>query len=85
MGSGWNLVLSEETRGSLFSCVTIYPEVMERQQIYACFKAAPQSHITTAMGVLCACPPSVVHFGGGNRLGRLLGDGTKKRPPCPLC
>ena len=89
--------VSKETRGSLFNFVTICPEVVERpfdrltalskvegHQIYAGNGAAPQNQITTATGILCACPRSVVRFGGGNRLGRLLGDGTKKRPPCPL-
>jgi hypothetical protein len=76
--------VSKGTRGSLFNFVTICPEVVERHQIYAGNGAAPQNQITTATGILCACPRSVVRFGGGNRLGRLLGDGTKKRPPCPL-
>jgi hypothetical protein len=84
-------------RGSLFSFTTICSEVVERpfdrltvlsnvegHQVYACFEAAPQNHITTATGVLCACPPSVVRFGGGYRLGRLLGGGNEKRPSCPL-
>ena len=70
--------------GSLFSFTTICPEVVERHQVYACFEAAPQSHITTATGILCACPPSVVRFGGGNWLGRLLGVKIKRDPLAPL-
>jgi hypothetical protein len=75
---------SKGAQGSLFSFATIYPEVVERHQVYACFKAAPQSHMITATGIHCACPPSIVRFGGGYRLGRLLGDGTEKRSLCPL-
>ena len=71
-------------RGSLFSFATICSEVVERHQVYARFEAAPQNLITTATAVLCACPPSVVRFGGGYRLGRLLGGGNEKRPSCPL-
>ena len=63
-------------RGSLFSFATIYPEVVERHQVYARYEAAPRSHFAAAMGILCACPQSLVHFGGGYRLGRLLGGGT---------
>jgi hypothetical protein len=66
-----------------FDRLTVLSNV-EGHQVYACFEAAPQNHITTATGVLCACPPSVVRFGGGYRLGRLLGGGNEKRPSCPL-
>ncbi len=44
---------------------------------------SPQSHIPTAMWILSACPLRVIGFGAGNRLGHLLGDGTKKRHPYP--
>jgi hypothetical protein len=96
-GRGSSPQRREGARGSLFSCVTICPETMERpfdrltvlsnvegHQVFACFKAAPRSHITTATGILCACSPNVVRFGGGNRPGRILGDATEKRPPCTL-
>jgi hypothetical protein len=62
--------------GSLFSFTTIYPEVVERHHHFAYYEATPQNHVPTATGILCACPPNAVLFGGGNRLGRLLGGGT---------
>jgi hypothetical protein len=91
--------------GSLFSFTTICPEVVERpfdrltvlsnvegHQVYACFEAAPQNHITTATGILCAylpvlwraCPPIVVRFGGGFGLGRRLGVKLKRDPHTPF-
>jgi hypothetical protein len=63
-------------RGFLFSFATICPEVVERHQIYAGYGVAPRSNLETATGILCACPQRLVHFGGGYRLGRLLGSGT---------
>ncbi len=57
-------------RGTLFSFVTICPEVVERpferlkvlsnvegHQIYADYGAAPRSYLAEATGILCACPP----------------------------
>jgi hypothetical protein len=45
----------------------------------------PHENVLTATGIPCACPLNAVLFGGGNRLGHLLGGGTEKRSPCPLC
>jgi hypothetical protein len=75
----------ESGRGSLSSCITIYPEVVERHHHSAYYEAAPQSHIPTAMDIICACLQNIVRFGGGKSLGRILGDGTKKRPLSTLC
>ena len=61
---------------SLFSFATICPEVVERHQIYAGYGVAPRSKLATGTRILCACPQRLVHFGGGYRLGRLLGGGT---------
>jgi hypothetical protein len=84
-------------RGSLFSFTTICSEVVERpfdrltilspiegHHNFAYYETAPRNHITTATGVLCACPPSVVRFGGGYRLGRLLGVKMKRDPLAPF-
>ena len=66
-----------------FDRLTVLSNV-EGHHNFACFEAAPQNHITTATGVLCACPPSVVRFGGGYRLGRLLGVKMKRDPHVPF-
>jgi len=70
--------------GSVFSFTTITPEVVERHQIYASYEAAPQSHVTTATGILCAWPSNVVLFGGGYGLGRFWVAEMKIDPHAPF-
>ena len=43
----------------------------------------PHGQFTHSEKRFCACPLNVLHYGGGKRLGTLLGGGTEKRPPCP--
>jgi hypothetical protein len=54
-----------------------------RFMLYNINRLEPQ--ISKATVILCACLSNVIRFGCGNRLCRILGDGTEKNPPSTLC